>query len=194
MWIATRNLAVAVAVAALAWGCGSHDGSSLPLPKLTKSSAVKKPAKPDDGTRELVSAVAANKTSTVPLQVKFALKARPDVGQPLDIDLVIVPLSASVDRIAGRVESSDGLDIQDGAQIAPLERPVEGTPIHHTLRVVPKRDGIFTFNAVLTVDAAGVSNSETYSMPLIAGAGMPDLQAAPTATPPSPAPATAAAH
>jgi hypothetical protein len=85
--------------------------------------------------------------------------------------------------------------VQDGAQILPVERPVEGTPLHHTLRVVPQRDGIFTFNAIVTVDAGGQSTTETYAMPLIAGSGLPELPTNPTPAPTSSAPpATAAAH
>ncbi len=195
MWIATRNVALAVAVTGLLWGCGSHDGT--PGQKVTRANAARKAAKVNDGSQMLVSAVAATKPGTMPLQVKFALKGRPDVGQPLDVDLVIVPLSASVDRVVGKIEAGDGLDVQDGAQIAAIDRPVEGTAIHHAVRVLPKRDGIFTFNAILTVDSGGQSTSETYSMPLIAGAGVPELPAAPTAsatTATPTAPATAAAR
>jgi hypothetical protein len=175
--------------AVLLVGCGS--GAHVPAVISKPHPSVKKLPKPDDGSRNLVSAVTANKTGNLPLQVKFALKARPDVGQALDVDLVVVPLSASVDRIAGKIEGSDGLQIQDGAQLTPVDRPVEGTPLHHTIRVLPQRDGIFTFNAVLTVDSGGQSLSESYAMPLIAGAGLPDLPAKPTAATPT---TTAAAH
>jgi hypothetical protein len=193
MWIATRNCALAIAATGLLWGCGSHEAT--PGAKVTRAASAKRPPKVDDGSRNLVSAVAANKSTTMPLQVKFALKARPDVGQPVDIDLVMVPLSGSLDRLSGKIEAGEGLEVQDGAQITPVDRPVEGTAIHHTVRVVPKHDGIFTFSAVLTVDAAGQATTETYAMPVIAGAGLPDLPAAPSSAAPAPAPpATAAAH
>ena len=132
----------------------------------------------------MVNAVAdAKGGDPVPVQVKFQLKSRPDVAQPLDVDIVIVPISGSVDRVVGTVEGEDGLDIVDGGQIPAADRPAEGVSIAHTIRVLPKRDGIFTLSAVLTVDSAGQSNRETYSIPIIAGAGMPDLPAKP-ATPP----------
>jgi len=81
----------------------------------------------------------------------------------------------------------------DGGQIPAADRPPEGVSIAHTIRVLPKRDGIFTLSAVLTVDSAGQSNRETYSIPIIAGSGMPDLPTKP-ATPASSAgsPGTAA--
>jgi len=118
----------------------------------------------------------------VPVQVKFQLRSRPDVAQPLDVDIAIVPVSGSVDRVVGTVEGEDGLDVVDGAQIPAADRPPEGVSIPHIIRVLPKRDGIFTLSAVLTVDSAGQSSRATYSIPIIAGAGMPDLPAKPAAS------------
>lgn len=190
MLIAKRNIYLGLAVAALLWGCGSDSQPDARALRAQKAASAHK-ARPDDGSRNLVSAVAVNKVTSMPLQVKFALKARPDVGQPLDVDLVIVPLSGSVDRLSGKIEGTDGLSVEDGALIAPLDRPVEGTAIHHAIRVLPHHDGIFTFSAVLTVDSGGQTLTESYGMPLIAGAGMPDLPAKPTVGTPT---TTASAH
>jgi len=118
----------------------------------------------------MVSAVASNKPSTLPLQVKFELRDRPDVGQPVELDLAIVPISASVDRVSGKVEAEDGIELLEGSEIAAAERPVEGVPIHHHLKVVAKRAGIYTVRALLTVDASGVPSSDAYSMPVIVAA------------------------
>lgn len=191
MLISNRKTFVGLLLTALLCGCGSGSAPDGHAASTHKPAATRKHPLPDDGSRNLVSAVAAHKVASMPLQVKFALKARPDVGQPLDVDLVIVPLSGSIDRLSGKIEGSDGLSVEEGAQIAPLERPVEGTPIHHAIRVLPQRDGIFTFNAVLAVDSAGQTLTESYGMPLIAGAGMPDLPAKPTVGTPT---TTAAAH
>jgi hypothetical protein len=119
----------------------------------------------------MVSAVAASKPSMVPVQVKFDLRERPDVGRPVGVDLAIVPMSASVDRVSGKVEGEDGLELIEGGEIAATERPAEGVPIRHAVKVLPKRDGIYTVRAVVTVEAAGVSSTESYSMPVIAGTG-----------------------
>jgi len=120
----------------------------------------------------MVNAVPSNKPSTLPGQVKCELKERPEVAQPLEIGLVIVPLSAAVDRVSGAIEADDGLELIEGATIAATDRPTEGVPIEHALKVLPRRDGIFTFRVKVTVDAGGRTSSETYSMPVIAGEGM----------------------
>ena len=170
MWSLTRNSAVWLLAAGILCGCGS----GKPAAGAGGNGALKThPAKPADAlASRMVSAVAAGKASAVPVQVKFDLRERPSVAQPLDIDLVIVPTSASVDRLSGKVVADDGLELVDGADIPPTDRPAQGVPISHTIRVLPKRDGIFTFSAVVTVDSGGHSTTETYSMPLIAGAAL----------------------
>src|SRR5215472_3541402 len=139
-WILGRNLALSLAVAAFLAGCGSRSDPAKPPVRTAKT-----PLTPSDQlSRSMVSAVPANKPSTVPLQVKFELRERPDIGQALKLDLAIVPMSAAVDRVSGKVEGDDGLELVDGAEVAPTERPVEGVPIRHVVKVLPKQGGIFT--------------------------------------------------
>jgi hypothetical protein len=129
----------------------------------------------DELSRNMVSAVAANKPSALPIQVKFELRDRPRVGQPVNLDLAIVPMSAAVDRVSGKVEGEEGLDVVDGAEIAATDRPVEGAPIRQAVKVLPKHEGILTVHAIVTVDSGGQTSSETYAIPLIAGDGSTDL-------------------
>jgi len=182
-----RNIAPALAAAALLGGCGSH--SSGPAGGTPAKAVAGKSVKPiDELSRNMVSAV-ANKPSTLPLQVKFELRDRPDVGQPAELDLAIVPMSASVDRVSGKVEAEDGIEVLEGSEIAAAERPVEGVPIHHHFKVVPKREGIYTVRALLTVDASGVPSSDAYSMPVIVAAASAESSGTPGPT--APAAATA---
>lgn len=185
MWMRARNLGALLASLALLAACGSGNTESAAAARRAAAHKAVSPA--DSQARNMVNAVAdAKGGDPVPVQVKFQLKSHPDVAQPLDVDIIIVPISGSVDRIVGTVEGEEGLDIVDGGQIPAADRPAEGASIAHTIRVLPKRDGIFTLSAVLTVDSAGQSNRETYSIPIIAGAGMPDLPTKPS-TPAAPA-------
>jgi len=186
-WILCRNLALSVAAAALLGGCGSRspgDGATPAAGKAVTRGTLKAS---DELSRNMVGAVAANKPSALPIQVKFELRDRPQVGQPAELDLAIVPVSGSVDRVSGKVEGEEGLEVVEGAQIAPTDRPAEGTPIRQSVKVLPREDGIFTVHVVVTVDAAGQTSSEAYAIPLIAGSGAPDLPGKPAG------PATAAA-
>jgi len=184
----SRNLAaIGLAAATLLFGCSgsSHGGADA----ASGGIAAKKAAKPGEG---LVTAVAANKTTVQPLQVKFELHERPAVGQSVEVDLVIQPTSNMVDRISGKVEAGDGLELVEGAQIAPTVRPTEGVPLRHTVKLLAKRDGIFTFSTTLKVESGVDTSTQTYSMPLIAGAGLPD-QPAKTQSPQPPVATTTAA-
>src|SRR5204863_73935 len=137
-----------------------------------KPAAAPRKAQPGDVlSPNMVSAVGGARIGPASVQVKFELRERPDVAQPLDIELVILPASSSLDRLYGRVEVADGLQLTEGAQIAPTDRPAQDAPIRHSIRVLPTRDGIFTVNAVVSVDSAGQSWSQTFSIPIIVGAG-----------------------
>jgi len=178
----SRNLVLGLGALVVLWGCGSGTHSA----QSTKASAAAAAARKGNGGDTMVSAVTLNKTpSAVPVEVKFELRDRPQVAQPANIDLIIVPLSAAVDRVSGKVESDEGLELVDGAQIPAADRPAEGVPIRHSIKVQPKRDGIFTFSVVLLVDSGGQSATETFSMPVIAGAGLPDLPAKPGSASPA---------
>jgi len=178
-WILGRNLALSVAAAALLVGCGWGSSGDAAKPAAAKPVTRKAVNAAAELSRNMVSAVAANKPSALPIQVKFELRERPQVGQPVDLELAIVPMSASVDSVSGKVEGEEGLEVVEGAQIAPTDHPAEGTPIRQSVKVLPKQEGILTVHAVVTVDAAGQTSSEAYAVPLIAARGTPDLPGKP---------------
>jgi len=177
-----NNLGPALAATVTLLGCGSGETPGIAGGAAKPAAAPRKAPPGDVVSPNMVSAVGGARTGPASVQVKFELRQRPDVGQSLDIDLVILPGSSSLDRLYGRVEVADGLQLTEGAQIAPTDRPVEGAPIHHSIRVLPARDGIFTVNAVVSVDSAGQSSSQTFSIPIIVGPG-PPLPAKPSSTP-----------
>ena len=175
-----------------ATGCGSKNE---PAPKHAKAAAVKKVASPADNlSPNLVMAVTTGKNGATMLQVRFELGARPEVGDPVDVDLVLVPAADNIDRISGSVQGDDGLEVVSGETIPPTEKPVFGTPIHQSVKVKAKHDGIFTLSALITVDSGGQSLAPIYTMPIIAGNGLVDAgaTAVPSAKPPKPAPTASA--
>lgn len=181
----TRIAVAWLAAAATLCGCGSKQPATTAAPAAT----VHRPANAAQAlARSMVSAVPASKPAAVPVQVRFALRSRPVVAQPLDIGLVLVPTSA-VDRISGKVVTDDGLELVEGGEIAAADRPAEGVPIEHNVKVLPRRDGVFTFNAVLTVDSGTHTSTETFSMPVIVGAAVAENPPEPPARSTGDAPA-----
>lgn len=173
MWMYARTFATLLAALGLLWGCGSGSNSEGTVARHAPAHRALRAA--DAQSLNMVSAVADPKGPPVPLQVKFQLRSRPQPSEPVEVAIQITPVSGNVDRVSGTVQGEDGLELVDGAQIGPQERPPEGVPIAHTVKVVPKHDGIFTLSAMLSVDVAGQTTKETYSIPVIAGAGLPDL-------------------
>ena len=104
MWNITRNTAAAVVLTALLGACGSgHDGS----PSSSGSHVAKKALSPaDELQRSLVAGFTQVKPGNTPLpvQVKFALQSKPEVAQPLDVTIAIVPTASNLDRVFGKVE------------------------------------------------------------------------------------------
>ncbi|GAC1455154.1 MAG: hypothetical protein PVS2B3_03660 [Steroidobacteraceae bacterium] len=186
------NFLAAAGLAAGVYGCGSDKN---PGAAAAAANPVHKMATQPDSSLSpgMVAAVTPPGAAPGAVQVKFELQGRPDVAQPLDVDVVIVPRSGNVDRISGKFSADEGLELVSGQELPAADKPVEGTPIHHSVTVLPKRDGIFTLTAVLTLDSAGRSTNETYSMPVIAGAGLPDAPARGTSAVPEAAPHPAAA-
>lgn len=182
-------LCLAIAAA----GCGSK---SAPGPAQARTTApVRKAGTPAESlSPNLVAAVTTAKSGAAMLQVKYELQARPAVGAPVDVDLVLVPQSDNIDQLSGTVQGDEGLEVLSGETIAPVEKLVFGTPIHHALKVRAKRDGIFTLSAVLTIESRGETLAPSYSLPIIAGSGQLDAGTAPAATAAKPAAKTAAAQ
>lgn len=176
-----RRLSLLALVLGLALGAGGCGSKSAPGPKQVKTApAVNKAASPADSLSPyLVAAATTTKGGASLLQVKFELGGRPQVGDPVDIDLVLVPAADNIERISGTVQGEEGLEILSGATIDTVEKLVFGTPIHHGLKVRAKRDGIFTLSAALTVESGGQTLAPVYSLPLIAGKGLVDTGAAP---------------
>jgi hypothetical protein len=183
MWKLATNAAAALLLAALLGGCGS---SHEETPATRAATRAKKALNPKDVlARSLVGAATSVKpgSSPIPVQVKFALLGRPDVAQPVDIDLAIVPTASNLDRIFGKVEGEEGLELVGSGELEPAEKPVENTPIERTIKVLPKKNGIYLLTAVVSVDMGGQISTQSYSIPVIAGTGIPDLPTKPvTAT------------
>ncbi len=174
-------------------GCGSGHTPGANQPKAP--GGVKKAAGPASVLSPyLVGAVATAKGGPALFDVRFEVAARPDVGDPVDVDVVIVPLKDTVDRFSGTVQGDDGLDVVAGDSIAATEKPAAGTPIHQVVKVVARRDGIFTLTVNLSGSEAGQPMSTAYSLPIIAGNGLPDAGTtpAPAAGQPKPKPPAAA--
>lgn len=134
-------------------------------PTVAVQQAVKPP--PD---QDMVIAVSNGTGTSVPVEVRFALRERPEIGQAAELDLEVIP-SAPVDRLIATFYAEEGLSVSDGAQPTERDRPEPGVPISHRLMIVPQRDGIFYVNATVLADFNNESVAHTFTIPVIAGEG-----------------------
>ncbi len=169
-------------------GCGSsssqsddvvHGGKKFFLKAQTHDPASRSP---DD----MVAAVSAGKPG--PVGLKFEIRQSPQVGQPVDVDIAVLPDAPTINRVYGKFQAGEGLELVDGERLEQVDKPAAGSVIRHVVRVTPKQDGIFTLNATVSVDLAGDSLTRVFSIPVIVGDGMPESTAkTEVATGPAPA-------
>jgi hypothetical protein len=180
MWTSIRisrvGWAVAAALVLTLSGCGSTTesnaaahGRNLARPKATVDPTRREPT-------DMVAAVSSAKGGS-PVQLKFELRERPEIGQPLDVDVALIPDSPTLQRVYAKFQGGDGLELLDGSDLPAVEKPAQNVPIRHTVRLLPKRSGIFTLNVAVGVDSGTDSVSRAFAIPVIAGEGLPELAA-----------------
>jgi len=108
-------LALVPGLALILAGCSSKNE---PAPAHARAAApVRKAATPADSLSPyLVGAVTTAKSGAGLLQLKFELAARPAVGEPVDLDLVIVPQADNITQISGTVQGDEGLEVMSGME------------------------------------------------------------------------------
>lgn len=121
------------------------------------------------GRADLVAAVAGEKTA-VPVQVQFALRSRPEIGKPVELDIEVTP-TGPLGRLVTSFHAQDGLEIERGGGASATDRPEPGVPLSRALTIVARHDGIFYVSATVLVDQGADSVARTFTIPVIAGAG-----------------------
>jgi len=160
-------------------GCGSSSSASGDAahsgPKKTTFHRVADPSTrpPED----MVAAVSAGKGGP-PVGLRFEVRSTPEAGQPVDVDLAILPNAAAIDHLEGKIQGGENLSVVEGGAIPAVEKPAQGTVIRHVVRLLPKRDGIFIVTAAVNVDLGTDSITRTFTIPVIVGDGLPELAAA----------------
>ncbi|MGH8285404.1 MAG: hypothetical protein ACRETT_06520 [Steroidobacteraceae bacterium] len=177
---AVRLVALAAPLA-IFLACSPGTGEGEPSTSKPSAGTVAKPAKKDP-LADMVSAVSGGRASG-PVELKFALAERPQVGQPLEVEIAVLPVSV-LDRVAANFQVGAGLELRSGGQMPAVNKPERGVPLSHRLTIVPLRDGIFFISAVVLADSPELSLTRTFSIPIIAGQGVPQQAEGGAAAPP----------
>jgi hypothetical protein len=159
-------------------GCGSSEPETAAGGGKPGTQTKAPTARPD-----MVAAVSATRGGAPGnVELRFNIPDRPTIGQPTTIQLSLTP-AVELERLLARFQVPEGVELVSGAETPRFDRPTPGVEITHTLTVIPKADGIFNITAVVLADSPTDSVARTFSIPLIAGAGLPEAPPDPTVRP-----------
>jgi hypothetical protein len=171
--ISRAGWAVALMVAFGLAGCGSSSDSASQADVKNKKAHSHVAIDPSKRSPEDMVAGVTSAKSGPPVELRFDLRGAPQAGQPLDVDIALIP-DVATNRVFAKFQAGQGLELVEGGELAAVDKPAAGTPIRHVVRVLPKEDGIYTVSATVTVDLPDDSLTRTYSIPVIVGDGVPD--------------------
>ena len=180
---------VGLCAALLLAACHGNDSNQAPVAGVNKLPtqalvAAKHGPTPEELTAGMVEAVGVGKSS-VPVALKFDLPARPEVGQPLEIVLGVLPQGAS-GTASLKVSGSPGLQPAPGNAVVDVGAVDPAEAYRVSVTVTPTAEGVQFLSVDVSLRRDDSTDTRSFSIPII-------VQGAPEAAAP-PTPATAAKH
>ena len=172
--ISGRALVVVGALICALGACGGDkEPGRAPTPAGATSPAAGNRAPSDsveDATRGMVAGVHAGKSGGL-VDLKFKLKSRPEIGQPLAIEVALLP-NAVAEVMRATFSSTEGVSVRTSEVPAEYRRVQPGSVYRHELTVVPHENGVYFVSATVMVqtDAEGGEVFRTFSIPVVIGA------------------------
>jgi len=163
-----------IAAASILAGCG-YFGSTQPAQAfhLRPKAHVQQPV--DPAARALAGMVEAVGPSgtPAPIELRFSIRARPEVGQDDEVDYAVIPQVAGLETIRLAFGALTGLQVVSHGPMLAAIKPASGVPIFGSVTVRPVKAGLFTLTAAVAVveSATGDSVVWPFSIPVIAGQG-----------------------
>jgi hypothetical protein len=126
---------------------------------------------------EMVAAVSASKSSLI-IGVHFALGGQPVIGQPLPVDIAIVPHQPFA-AVSVHFLGPDGLAVTSGKDMPTQSAIVPGKILTHKLTLEPSREGVFMVTAAVETESEDGMIVRIYSIPVIVSGSSGKAAAAP---------------
>ena len=164
-----RLIGALMGVACLAAGCAQRDAADGAVADSGGRTQPPRPGKAKPGVAEsMVAAVAAGKPGA-PVDLRFEIAERPRAGSPVSIRIAVTSRGSDVDMLQVMFQSTEGIDVTGGGEMARIERPKDGETLTHDVTVVPQRDGVFYLSAVALIEGKAGSLARSFAIPLIVG-------------------------
>ena len=167
---ASRILAV-IALAAMLAACGRGEEQTAATPATPAADgkaadAAAAPAEsPDD--KRMANAVATGKVAA-PVDLKYDVLAKPDVGHPFEIELALLPRLAA-DALEVEVTGIPGLTVVSGGA-SRFEGITAGERYVAKVLVQADAQGIYYANVVAKMITPAQTEVRTFSVPVVVGA------------------------
>ncbi len=145
--------------------CGSSGGSA---PAGAAAPAAAQTHRAGEAADDMVEAVGAGHDQSMDL--KFALRERPAVGQPLHIAVRLTP-RVDLDSVETHIRADEGIELRSGTAFPALDHPQRAVPVEQEIIAVPAHDGVYSIMVTATMTSPGASLSRSFAIPLIVGTG-----------------------
>ena len=156
------------AILALA-GCHGKSPQRVPAGGVSvhKAPAARPGPTLAEQTKGMVEA-ASSAASTVPVRLKFVLTLRPAIGQPLPIELAILP-KIGVDSAAVAVADTANLKVAAADQAFSFAALAPDKVYRRTISVTPATDGLLLLDVAVTLRHDAIAEQRAFSVPIIVG-------------------------
>jgi hypothetical protein len=161
---------VALCAAVLLAACHGNDSNQAPatgvnkLPAKTPQAAKRGPT-PEELTAGMVEAVGVGKSS-VPVTLKFDLPTRPQIGQPLEIILGVLPQEPAA-AASLKVSGSEGLRPAPGNELVDVGAVDPAEAYRVTVSVMPTAEGVQFLAVDVVLKHDDVTDTRSFSIPII---------------------------
>jgi hypothetical protein len=174
-----KGRTVALCAALLLAACHGNDSNQAPVAGVNKLPtkapvAPKRGPTPEELTAGMVEAVGVGKSS-LPVALKFDLPTRPEVGQPLDIVLGLLPREPA-DTASLKVTGSEGLQTSPGNAAIEVGAVDPAEAYRVTVTVTPTAEGVQFLNVEVSFKREDSTDTRSFSIPIIVQ-GAPDAAA-----------------
>ena len=138
-----------------------------PPPPKAPTAASSAPAKATlaELPPQMVAAVSGGRNTEM-ISVHFALRAAPAVGQPLPVDIAIVP-HRSFKSIRAVFQGPESLGLSTGNHFEHLKEVGSEVVLKHNLSLLPTQEGLFLLTAAVDTEDEDGQLTRVYSMPVI---------------------------
>jgi hypothetical protein len=196
--IAISGVTIAALVCAVVAGCGGKEESAAvePVTRPATDDTAGQPGVAATQAPRMANAVATGAGAAVDLQ--YELAPRPEVGQPFEIELSLIP-GVPADTLDVQLNATSGLRVTSTETIR-FEGVQAGERYASKAMVIGDAPGLYYVGLVVRMATQVQADTRTFSIPVVIGTAppAPAAQAAPTTDaqgqPIEPAPALGSAE